>query len=104
MAAAAVSFCKKFATVKESEYVRANELEIGVKYKIQKLENCTTKFGECLVGTILTPDEKKSLRVFFPNRYTGLYSSDELDTLKPGEISLVYRGQLGRTSKLELLQ
>lgn len=97
-----VDFCTKFRTATESEFVRANELEVGVRYPIQKLENVSTKYGECLRGVIFTPDQKKLLRVYLPHKYANIYTDEELKKLKPCEFSLIYQGQCGKSSDLEI--
>lgn len=100
-----VSFLEKFSVISQVEYKKCTDLNQNTQYNIDTLENVSTKYGESLVATLQNPDRIGTLiKVYLPKRYAGKFTNEELANITPNRMKLIYRGQKGNTSDIEIIQ
>lgn len=99
------SFVEKFSTVSACEYKKCSELTIGAKYPIDKLTNDSTKYGPTVIAIIQDyTDANKTIKVYLPKRYAGRFTDEELSSIQPNTLHLVYLGQKDRMTNIEIVQ
>ena len=78
------SFVTKFAAVSAIQYKKIIEHVMGVKYRIEQLQNIDCKYGNAVLAIIRDyTDDKLKYRVFLPKRCKGVFADEELIYLAP---------------------
>jgi len=98
---------KMFAKINSSSYVRetvsVSRLDIGKKYKVEKVKRVVTKYGE----KILVDTEE--FNIWLPDRFSTLLSDEDIgkinkNLLEGGKLFLQSMGAVGRTFNIVFLE
>lgn len=77
--------------------INLSEMDVGIHYKITKIERTPTKYGERL---LLTFDNK--IQLYLPERYNAMEEAEMLQ-INDGGYKLINHGPVGKSFHLELV-
>ena len=98
-----MAFAARFNEV-TTDITRISELEVNIKYPIERADRITTRYGETVLLSIRDTAADRLHKMFLPQRYGAAFKDEDIRSINEGtvELWLVSKGKCPKTNGYQL--
>ncbi|CAH0394962.1 unnamed protein product [Bemisia tabaci] len=83
------------------ESIHARDLELGVRYPLQKLEKTFTKYGDAILAFIPISSEE-TRKLFLPKPYVKSMTEENINEINAGKFDIICVSSVQNSFKFEV--
>jgi len=98
-----MAFAARFNEV-TTDITHISELDVNVKYPIERADRLTTRYGETVLLSIRGTAADRLHKVFLPQRYGAAFKDEDIQSINEGTVDLwlVSKGKCPKTNAYQL--
>ena len=101
-----MAFAARFneVTTDITDITHISELEVNMKYPIERADRITTRFGDTFILSIRDTAADRLHKVFLPQRYGAKFKDEDIQSINKGtvDLCLVSKGKCPKTNAYQL--